>query len=102
MLPVLAPGQLLVVDNYVIYKGARMEALVLGAGCALLYLPSYSPDPNPIELLFSKLQAWLRKATVRFAGLSLAIGRALDTVSLSDIRGYLSASGYERYLCAAL
>lgn len=58
VLPYLPAGGGLVLDNARIHKGAGLRAKVEAAGCSLLYLPPYSPDFNPIELLWS----WLKNA----------------------------------------
>ena len=49
LLPVLAPGSVIICDNASFHKGGRIEELIQQAGCHLLYLPPYSPDLNPIE-----------------------------------------------------
>jgi len=60
LLPVLQPGSVLVLDNARFHHGGQIQALVEEAGCSLLYLPPYSPDFNPIELLWSWLKARVR------------------------------------------
>jgi transposase len=67
---VLAPsslrsGQIVVMDNLSAHKGHRVRELIEEGGCEPLYLPSYSPDLNPIEEAFSKLKGILRKAEGR-------------------------------------
>ena len=57
LVPTLRPGQIVILDNLSVHKGAAIRALVEGAGCTLLFLPPYSPDFNPIELAFGKLNA---------------------------------------------
>lgn len=60
-----------------------------------LYLPPYSPDLNPIEKLWSKIKAFLRKEKVRVAEeLPAAIDRAFSTISVFDCEGWFRASGY--------
>ncbi len=54
--PTLRKGQVVVMDNLSAHKGERVRELIEGRGCELLYLPSYSPDFNPIEEAFSKIQ----------------------------------------------
>jgi transposase len=49
MIPMLQPGQVVVMDNATFHKGGRIEQLIQAAGCQLLYLPAYSPDFNKIE-----------------------------------------------------
>jgi transposase len=61
----------------------------------LLYLPSYSPDYNPIEEAFAKIKNLLRKAAARTRdALVEAIGAALSAVSAADIRGFFEHAGY--------
>jgi transposase len=62
---------------------------------ALLYLPPYSPDLNPIEQAFSKIKGLLRKAEARtLEALIEAIGQALSAVSVRDARGFFGHCGY--------
>jgi transposase len=65
------------------------------AGAVLLYLPPYSRDLNPIEQLFAKLKAMLRKAGERtIEGLWSTIGRLLDDLSPEECARYLAHDGY--------
>jgi transposase len=65
------------------------------AGAELRYLPSYSPDLNPIEMAFSKLKAILRAAAQRTVdGLWNAVANALDRFTPVECRNYLAAAGY--------
>ena len=54
------PNSVLVIDNASIHKVDGIRDLVEDRGACLLYLPSYSPDFNPIELAFSTIKQWLR------------------------------------------
>jgi len=63
--PTLSPGDVLVMDNLSVHKVAGIRQAVEMRGATLLYLPPYSPDLNPIELAFSKLNALLRSAAER-------------------------------------
>jgi transposase len=66
------------------------------AGASLLYLPPYSPDLNPIEQVFAKLKALLRKAAVRTKEvLWTTIGELLDRFPAEECKNYLSNCGYE-------
>lgn len=60
LVPTLKPGQVVFMDNFTIHHNREVRQLVEGAGCYLGYLPTYSPDFNPIELVFSKVKAFLR------------------------------------------
>jgi transposase len=93
--PSLRPGRVVVMDNLSAHKGSRVREIVEGRGCALLYLPPYSPDFNPIEQAFSKLKGLLRKTGARTReALVEAMDRALEAVTASDARGFLERSGY--------
>jgi len=62
----------------------------------LFLLPKYSPDLNPIEMLFSKLKHWLRKAAGRsLEAVCSALGDILNTVSSSECRNYFAQAGYD-------
>lgn len=65
LLPALRPGDIVVMDNLGSHKVAGVRRAIRKAKANLLYLPPYSPDMNPIERLFSKLKALLRKAAKR-------------------------------------
>ena len=82
-------------DNLSCHKTAEVERLIRSAGAAVRYLPAYSPDLNPIEKLFSKLKAYLRKAAARTVdALYEALGDALRTVTDHDIAGWFRSCGY--------
>jgi transposase len=97
---VLAPtlrsrGQVVVLDNLSAHKGERVRELIEGRGCELLYLPSYSPDFNPIEEAFSKIKGLLRKVEARSREALLeAIGAAISALSARDARGFFEHCGY--------
>lgn len=87
--PALRAGQVVVMDNLSSHHGERIRPLIEAVGCRVLYLPSYSPDFNPIEMLFSKLKALLRGWEVRARDLiPEAIGHALSLVASSDCLGW--------------
>ncbi len=95
LLPTLVPGQIVVLDNLPVHKSTRARALIEGAGCAVLFLPPYSPDFNPIELAFAKIKQTLRgRAERTIAGIVAATGPALDAVTAADARGFFVHCGY--------
>ncbi len=72
-----------------------MRELIERCGCQLGFLPSYSPDFNPIEEAFSKVKGLLKKAKARsFEALVEATGRALLAVTKDDARGFFTHRGY--------
>jgi transposase len=93
--PSLREGQVVVLDGLGAHRTQKVRNLVEGRGADLLFLPSYSPDLNPIEEAFSKIKALVRKegARVREA-LVEAIGRALAAVTPEDAAGWFAHAGY--------
>ena len=93
--PSLQEGQVVVMDNLGAHRPKRVRELIEARGCELLYLPSYSPDYNPIEEAFAKIKNFLRKAAARTKeALVEAIGVALSAVSAQDARGFFEHAGY--------
>jgi transposase len=93
--PTLRKGQVVVMDNLSAHKGERVRELIEERGCELLYLPSYSPDLNPIEEAFSKIKRLVRKAEARTReALVEAIGSALSAVSSKEARSFVEHCGY--------
>ena len=77
--PTLAPGDIVILDNLPAHKVSGARAAIERAGATLLFLPPYSPDFNPIEQVFAKIKALLRKAAARTVdALETAIASALD------------------------
>jgi transposase len=94
LVPTLRPGQVVVLDNLSVHKGAPVRALVEAAGCRLLFLPAYSPDFNPIELAFAKLKERLRRAAARaYDALVEAIGEGLAAITGADARAFFAHCG---------
>ncbi len=95
LVPTLAPGTTVVLDNLAVHRNADVRPTIEAAGCHRCYLPPYSPDVNPIELAFSTLKTHLREVAARsFEPLLAAIGTGLDRISTSDIRGYDDHCGF--------
>jgi transposase len=93
--PALRPGDVVVLDNLATHKVDGVRQALAAAGAALLYLPPYSPDLNPIEQLFAKLKALLRKAAARTRDeLWSTIGRLLATIPPSECARYLHHCDY--------
>ena len=96
LVPELAAGDVVVMDNLPAHKVGGVRRAIEDAGASLLYLPSYSPDFNPIEMAFSKLKAILRKTAPRTVmDLWQALAQALDTFTPTECRNYFAAAGYD-------
>jgi transposase len=94
--PALRPGDVVVMDNLAAHKVAGVQDAIQAVGASVLYLPPYSPDLNPIEQFFAKLNAMLRSAAARTKNaLWSTIGTALDAFSEAECQNYLTNCGYE-------
>ena len=94
--PTLVSGQIVVLDNLSIHKSGRVRQLLEEVGCTLLFLPTYSPDLNPIELAWSKLKTFLRRTGARTRELlEVAIGAGLETITAQDARHWFQHVGYQ-------
>ena len=95
LVPELKPGDTVIMDNLGSHKGSGVRAAIESIGARLLYLPPYSPDFNPIENAFAKLEALLRKAAERSVeGLWAAIGTAVGAFNPQECANYFAAAGY--------
>ena len=93
--PTLTPGDVVIMDNLPVHKVAGVKQAIEAAGATLEFLPAYSPDLNPIEMVFSKLKALLRKAKERtVGGLWDRIGEVLKEFSSQECQNYLAHQGY--------
>lgn len=73
-----------------------MREAIEKAGAWLLFLPPYSPDFNPIEMAFSKLNTLLRKAAARAAGeLWSVVANCLTAFTAEECKRYFEATGYD-------
>ena len=95
LIPSLRPGDIVIMDNLGAHKNDRTLALLAQAGAEVRFLPAYSPDLNPIEMMWSKVKSLLRKAQARTdQDLRSAIAAALRAVTAQDALGWFAACGY--------
>ena len=95
--PTLKPSDIVILDNLSSHKVRGVREAIEAAGAELRYLPPYSPDLNPIEQLFAKLKALLRKIAARSVeALWTTIGDLVDTFEPDECHNYLRHSGYVR------
>ena len=93
--PTLHPGDIVICDNLSVHKNARARAAIKARGAELRFLPAYSPDLNPIEMVFAKLKALVRSAAARCADtLCSAIASALSAFTPEECARYLRQAGY--------
>ena len=95
LIPALSKIDIIVMDNMRSHHAKIVKQVLDESGINDLYLPPYSPDLNPIEKMWSKLKAYLRKEKVRIASeLPPAIERAFSTVRASDCLGWFGSCNY--------
>lgn len=93
--PTLKAGDIVIMDNLPTHKVAGVREAIEATGATLKYLPSYSPDLNPIELAFSKIKSLLRKAATRtLRTLHRAIKRILAAITPQECLNFFSHAGY--------
>ncbi len=103
LVPCLKPDDVVVLDNLSSHKSPKIRALIEATGAELVFLPPYSPDLNPIEMIFSKIKQGLRSLACRTRkALWDAIPPVLDTVTAEDaINCYrTAATRYRRHRTA--
>ncbi len=95
LLPEIHEGDYVVMDNLRTHHCKKVEELIRSVGAIPLYLPPYSPDLNPIEKMWSKMKAILRKLRIRVKdNLIPAVHQALACVLPSDCEGWFCCAGY--------
>lgn len=93
--PSLRGGDVVVMDNLSAHKSSAVTEVIESAGATVWFLPPYSPDLNPIEKLWSKVKAWLRRVAARtFDAIGQTLVDALRSVTPSECRNYLNSCGY--------
>lgn len=93
--PSLREGDIVIMDNLSAHKSVPAIELIAAAGAQVLFLPAYSPDLNPIEMMWSKVKESLRAAEARTQeALIEAIGRAMERVTAQDSMNWFASCGY--------
>ncbi len=96
LLPTLAEGSILDLDNWSVHHGEEVRELVETYGCELRYLPTYSPDLNLTEHLFAKLKAFIKSLRPETAEkLAEAFCNAVKTVTPENVLNSFQHCGYE-------
>ena len=95
LVPTLMSGDIVVMDNLGVHKVAGVHEAIEAAGARLVYLPPYSPDLNPIELVFSKFKWLLKRASARTVeALWSVCGDVLDRFTEAECRSCFKHCGY--------
>jgi len=93
--PTLQQGDVVVLDNLSSHKVGGVLDPIYERGASVLFLPQYSPDLNPVELMWSKVKAVLRKLKARtHEELQNALRQALSAVTRFDIKNWFTHNGY--------
>ncbi len=94
--PTIEAGDILVLDNLSAHRASCIEVVAAECGAVVIWLPPYSPDFSPIELMWSKIKAYLRAAKARTReALEQALVAALKLVTPEDCEGWFSHCGYQ-------
>ncbi|WP_109490080.1 IS630 family transposase [Orientia tsutsugamushi] len=76
----LRPGQIVIMDNINFHKNNTIKVLIESVGCSILFLPTYSPDLNPIEHYWFKIKNEIRKVTAQFKDISIAVAHLMKFI----------------------
>ena len=95
LIPSLSRTDVIIMDNMRSHHSKAVKQVLDEADIAYCYLPPYSPDLNPIEKMWSKIKAFLRKKKIRIvAKLPEAIEKAFSTIQQSDCLGWFRSCNY--------
>jgi transposase len=95
LLPVLRPGDIVVLDNLGSHRARATRRAVLAAGARFAFLPPYSPDFNPIEQVFAKVKHWLRMAQARsIEAIHHHLARLVGAIGSTECTNYFRNAGY--------
>ncbi len=95
LIPVLRPGDIVVMDNLGSHKSKAVRQAIRAAGARLWFLPPYSPDLNPIEQSFAKIKHWMRLAQKRsIEDTWRHLGKLLNTFTPEECANYFENAGY--------
>lgn len=97
LVPSLRADDIVIMDNLPVHKVPAVRRAIEAAGAQLLFLPPYSPDLNPIEMVFAKMKAKLRQEAHRCVdALWRALGRITNAITPPECANYIRHCGYPR------
>ncbi len=95
LIPTLKPGDIVIMDNLGSHKSKAVRDAIKRAGASLWFLPSYSPDLNPIEQTFAKIKHWMRMAQKRTIEEAWRhVGHLISTIKPDECANYFKNAGY--------
>ena len=95
LVPTLQPDDVVIMDNLAAHKRVGVREAIESVGAKLVFLPPYSPDFNPIELLFAKLKWLLRSAQERtISALWDRLGKLVGRFSKNECTNYFKHCAY--------
>jgi len=95
LVPVLKPGDIVIMDNLGSHKSKQVRDTIRAAKARLWFLPPYSPDLNPIEQTFAKIKHWMRQAQRRTIEETWRqVGQITKTVRPEECTNYFANAGY--------
>ena len=96
LLPTLREGDIVGMNNLSSHKVVGVKKAIESVGARVLYLPPYSPDLNPIEMVFSKLKTLVRKSKLRkVSDLWHRLGELCDAFTPKECKNYFKHAGYK-------
>ncbi len=94
--PTIEAGEVLVLDNLSAHRASCIERVAAECGATVVWLPPYSPDFSPVELMWSKIKTALRAAKARTREeLEQALVAALELITPADCEGWFKHCGYQ-------
>ena len=93
--PTIRGGEVIVLDNLTAHRASRIEEVAAECGATVIWLSPYSPDYSPIEMMWSKIKAYMRAAKARTREeLEQAFDAALKLITEADCLGWFAHCGY--------
>lgn len=95
LVPVLRPGDIVVLDNLGSHRSHEVRKAIIAAGAKLAFLPPYSPDFNPIEQVFAKVKHWLRMTQARSVeAIHHHLAKLVGSIPKTECANYFRNAGY--------
>jgi len=91
VLPIIIDGETLIMDNHPVHRAKEVQEFLNKNKVKFLFIPTYSPELNPIEEAFSKVKQYIKKQKARTVNILLnVIEDALKIITQNDVIGYFN------------